>query len=148
MKYLLAAFIFLASCSQKNTVSIANEEKIISVSMTTYGGMMGYSGNIEVTKDSLHFSEIISTQPDKNVKIDEINLKYEPASLLDTITLDELSTVQNGESNLAFDGTDTKIVIITNQRKLEIVNGGKSPQWTLLESKLKNIIYKDFKKDN
>ena len=154
MKYkinilLLAVLAIFAACNNRaakqdkqkeKTVSVQNNqyEKILSVEIAMIdGSVLSQNSKIILTKDSIH------SYSGRYGKINKEHYTAMPAELWNDIStqcnLEEFTKIPNGESTQPFDGTDTKITIETNRRKIAVTNG-KGEEWDKMNKLLNGEI--------
>lgn len=108
-----------------------SEEKdgINSISVRTYGGDMGVSETYVITKDSVHYDYYLAADTTKNKATSSVNTLEKWDSLLGKVNIDAFNGLTNGRSYLAVDGTDTDIVIITENGEFMKTNGAGNNAW-------------------
>jgi hypothetical protein len=146
MKHLFFIFIslFFLSCKPQDNKSIKNNEQITSISISTYGGEMGYMQNLKITQDSLYYNFNLMVDPAKKRSGSKLNSSYKLENLISKKQLASFSKTNNGKSRQPVDGTDTKIVIETKQKTLTVINAEGNVIWSNIETKLNEIINKEF----
>lgn len=142
---LLILIVFSFSCFQKNKESNTNNNKIKSISILTYGGEMGYSQSLKLTKDSLHFSFNIAVDSTRKRNEKKLNKLYKLDDIVSLAEAMSFSKIVDGKSRLPVDGTDTKIIIETGEKEYSIINGDNNEIWRRIEVEMASIINKEFK---
>lgn len=142
LKYLLIS-VFLFSCSAANQVQ--KTEKIQSVSISTYGGQMGYHQSLKLTADTLYYDigSRLDTLGNKIIK--KLNTQYKLEDIIATNQLDNFSKITSGKSRLPVDGSDTAITIKTDSAEFKVINGN-GDLVAVIVANLNAIIEKEFKK--
>lgn len=113
----LSLFVLIISCT-----STAQNIEIKSISVSTYGGDMGYVDSIKVTKDSIFSATNVATDSLRNTSSKIINSKIKISDLMNDYDFQKVISLKNGKSNLPVDGTDTALKIETADKVYKIVN--------------------------
>jgi hypothetical protein len=105
---------FIISCHfQTPKDNLAKPTTIQAIIYKSYGGQMGYSMVLYITKDSMSYFHSLAAS-NKSLQLDTINT----ATFWDSLTVDfdiaNFKKIRNGYSNQPVDGTDEAISIITN----------------------------------
>jgi hypothetical protein len=112
-------FLSLAGCSNNTDsqqVPKDNLKENVSVQeiiYKSYGGEMGYSMTLHMTKDSLFYFYSLAIN-NKNSQLATINTIQFWDSLTTNFDIANFKKIKNGYSNQPVDGTDEEITIITN----------------------------------
>ena len=141
---LCTVFAFL-SCKPQDKKSIKNNEEIKSISISTFGGEMGYMQSLKITHDSLYYDYNLSVDSTKKRTENKLNTNYKLENIINLKQLANFSKIINGKSRLPVDGTDTKIVIETKHKTYTVINAEGSDIWQTLETRLGQIINSEFK---
>lgn len=139
IKYLILAAVVLNGCKEK-----INDGQIISISFSSSGGQLGFNSTQKITSDSLvYFCDIYV---DTIAAIDErkANKSYSLNDMISDKEIETLSTVKSGESTIAFDGIDTKLVVETKSKTYVVINAEKDPLWLKMQSTFNGIFKKEF----
>ena len=113
----LSLFILIMSC----TLTAQNME-IKSISVSTYGGDMGYVDSIKVTKDSIFTATNVGTDSLRNRSSKILNSKIKISDLMNYSDFQKVISLKDGKSNMPVDGTDTALKIETADKVYTIVN--------------------------
>jgi hypothetical protein len=114
-----ALFLLLAGCangigSQPPLKDNSEQQSTIQeIIYRSYGGEMGYSMALHITKDSLRYFYSLAAN-NKSLQIDTINTSTFWDSLTVNFDIANFKKIRNGYSNQPVDGTDEEITIITN----------------------------------
>jgi len=125
---LILSLIF--SCQSSK---IAGKEEIQSVKMSSYGGMMGMTGDFIIRKDSIIYEHKLLASPEKTVKKSKATSAEDWNDLIRGIDLEAFKNAKSGESQLPIDGIDTKLTIETNLGSYSVVNGSEKTFQTMIE---------------
>lgn len=151
--YFITICILLSSCLQKNnndkTNNNINEHKvdaeiIKSISISTFGGEMGYYQSLKITTDSLYYNFNLEVDTTKRKSEKKINSHYKLEDIVNANQLINFAKIKNGESRQPVDGTDTEIEIKTNQKTYSIVNGEGNISWQTIEIAISKILNNEF----
>ena len=123
----LFSLIFTISCQSSK---ISGKEEIQSVKMSSYGGMMGMTGDFIIRKDSTIYEHKLLRSPEKAVKKTKATSEEDWNDLINEI---DLEASKSGESQLPVDGIDTKVTIETNLGSYSVVNGSENFFQTLID---------------
>ena len=105
---------------------------------------MGYSQSLKITADSLYFDFNLAVDSTKRRNETKINNYYKLEDIISATQLIDFSKTIDGQSMQPVDGTDTKIVIETEQNKYSVINGENNIIWQKTEIKISGIINKEF----
>lgn len=135
MKQFIAIFTtlilsFMLSCQSSK---ISGKEEIQSVKMSSYGGMMGMTGDFIIRKDSTIYEHKLLRSPEKAVKKTKATSEEDWNDLINEIDLEAFKNAKNGESQLPIDGIDTKVTIETNLSSYSLVNGSEKVFQIMIE---------------
>ncbi|WP_313215958.1 hypothetical protein [Soonwooa sp.] len=117
----LSLFILIMSCS-----STAQNMEIKSISVSTYGGEMGYVDSIKVTKDSIFTATNVATDSLRNRSSKILNSKIKISDLMNDSDFQKVISLKDGKSNMPVDGTDTALKIETAEKVYTIINADNS----------------------
>ncbi|MGL6038584.1 MAG: hypothetical protein ACRC0E_06825 [Soonwooa sp.] len=117
----LSLFILIMSCS-----STAQNMEIKSISVSTYGGDMGYVDSIKVTKDSIFTATNVATDSLRNRSSKILNSKIKISDLMNDSDFQKVISLKDGKSNMPVDGTDTALKIETADKVYTIINADNS----------------------
>ncbi|MEC5157205.1 hypothetical protein [Chryseobacterium sp. MP_3.2] len=126
--YLILAGSALLLQNCQNTVNSAtttdNEnEKLTRVEWSTYGGQRGYVEKMVITKDSILHSSFTTMNDNETVENKYKNSPEKWRKLVDAFQISDFKKVKDGESKLAFDGVDQKLIVRTATDADSLVNG-------------------------
>lgn len=117
----LSLFILIMSCT-----STAQNMEIKSISVSTYGGDMGYVDSIKVTKDSIFTATNVATDSLRNRSSKILNSKIKISDLMNDSDFQKVISLKDGKSNMPVDGTDTALKIETADKVYTIINADNS----------------------
>jgi hypothetical protein len=112
-------FLSLAGCAdnigsqQVPKDNFTEQVSIQEIIYKSYGGDMGYSMALHITKDRLTYFSSLAIN-NKNSHLDTINTIQFWDSLTTKFDIANFKKIKNGYSNQPVDGTDQQITIITN----------------------------------
>jgi preprotein translocase subunit YajC len=141
---LFTVFAFLL-CKPQDKKSIKNNEEIKSISISTFGGEMGYMQRLKITHDSLYYDYNLSVDSTKKRTENKLNANYKLENIISLKQLANFSKILNGKSRQPVDGTDTEIIIKTKQKTYTVINAESSDIWRTVETRLAQIINSEFK---
>ncbi len=144
MKILLLMFICFVSCTQNSHENRIKNEKIKYISISSYGGEMGYKRTFKITTDSLYFEYSLAVDNTKRRSERKRNSIYKLEDIISLNDLSSFSSIKDGESRQPVDGSDTKIVIDTKQGNYIVINAESSSIWEKIREKTNFIIDKEF----
>ena len=126
--YLILAGLALMLQNCQNTANSATttekkNEKLTRVEWSTYGGQRGYVEKLIVTKDSIFHSTYTTMNDDETVEHQYKNSPEKWQKLVDAFQISDFKKVKEGESKLAFDGVDQKIIVRTATDADSLING-------------------------
>ncbi|MCD9854906.1 hypothetical protein LUD75_09330 [Epilithonimonas sp. JDS] len=121
-----------------------NQNPVKSVSIATFGGQMGYSISMKITKDSLYYDFNIAMDSTKRKHIEKPNIVYKLEDLINPDNIVRFSRVKDGESRQPVDGTDMEITIETDKDKYTVINAWDDEVWQKTNKKMQDIMYKEF----
>ncbi|WP_143093381.1 hypothetical protein [Halpernia frigidisoli] len=104
------------------------KEEITAIELSRYGGQLGYFGTLKFTKDSIIQTVLVGTKSDKVTKTGKKISKGDWQNISNSFRLEDFKKVKSGSSNMAFDGTDTKIKITTANTSDSIINGDQDKE--------------------
>jgi len=146
MKCLILSAFVIIGCSQKaEELKISKKENPVkSVSIASFGGQLGYSTSIKITRDSLYYDLNMEVDSTKRKHIQKPNISYKLEDLINPDQIMSFSKVKNGESRQPVDGTDTEITIETDKNKHSVINAWDNEIWQKTNKKMQDIMYKEF----
>jgi len=100
--------------------------EIKSISVSTYGGEMGYVDSIKVTKDSIFTATNVATDSLRNRSSKILNSKIKISDLMNDSDFQKVISLKDGKSNMPVDGTDTALKIETAEKVYTIINADNS----------------------
>ena len=126
--YLILAGFALMFQNCQNTVNSTTttenkNEKLTRVEWSTYGGQRGYVEKVIVTKDSILHSSFTTMNDQETVEHRYKNTPEQWQKLVDAFQFSDFKKVKDGESKLAFDGADEKIIVRTSKDADSLING-------------------------
>ncbi len=126
--YLILTGLALLLQNCQNTVNSATtteneKEQLTRVEWSTYGGQKGYVEKVTVTKDSILHSTFTTMNENETVENKYKNTPQKWQKLVDAFQISDFKKVKDGESKLAFDGADEKIIVRTATKADSLVNG-------------------------
>ncbi len=126
--YLILAGLALLLQNCQNTVNSdttpENEkEQLTHVVWSSYGGQRGYVEKVTVTKDSIFHTSYTTMNENETVKNKYKNTPEKWQKLVEAFRFSDFKKVKDGESRLAFDGADEKIIVRTATKTDSLVNG-------------------------
>ncbi len=104
---------YKVSTDSKKSIEVQQKEFVKTIIYRSYGGEMGYSMTLHITKDSLFYFYSLAIN-NKNLQLDTINTIQFWDSLTTKFDIANFKKIKNGHSNQPVDGTDEEITIITN----------------------------------
>ncbi len=143
---ILIYILLIISCkgtTEKNTENI--NHKIKSITISTYGGQMGYFQSLKITKDSLFFNFNLAVDESKKRTQNKLNINYKLGEIISKTELISFPKIINGESMQPVDGTDTKIMIETKENNYSVINAKNNKIWRNTKEKMNQILDKEFK---
>ncbi len=97
---------------------------ITKVVFKSYGGMMGYSDSVLITKDSAIRVTIIGTQNKYSKKaVAMVDTVW--SGLTNSIAWDKFVALKSGESAVPMDGIDDEIIVFNNNASHTVINANK-----------------------
>ncbi len=140
VKNLLLFCAIFASCNTRidkdNTKSLGKikpeTETIERIEIISAGGMQGFSSLGVFTKDSVAINFSLTMDLLKNYAYKKENTDAAWQNLIKGIDLQDFKKAVDGESNLAFDGIDTRIKIITNKENISKMNAATNKSWKFI----------------
>jgi hypothetical protein len=151
--FIIILYILLSSCSQNNNnVNNMNgnkiEDEIIkSISISTYGGEMGYYQSLKLTADSLYYNFDLAVDSTKRRSEIKVNRHYKLEDIVNSNQLINFVKIKNGESRQRVDGTDTKIEIKTNKNTHAVINRESNNSWQNIEIVISKILNDEFTRE-
>lgn len=139
---MLACCAFFFSCSSANQVG--QQEKIQSISISAFGGELGYHRSLLITSDSIFYELGSAIDTINNKAVKKRNSQYKLEDIMTTNQLAKFSKITNGQSRQPVDGTDTSITIKTDSTEFKVTNGFKDNLWRSVMGKMNAIIDKEF----
>ncbi len=147
--FIIAALVFFTSCSEKIEHKFTPEENdLISITISTYGGAMGYNESFTMRTDSLLYNLHIQMDSTKNRRGNVRNVGYSLDDIVTQNQVEEFSKIKGSESRQPVDGTDNSITVETATKKYNIVNGEKNVLWSKIYKRIVNVKKKEFPLDN
>ena len=141
IKYLIFFTIVFNSCKEKT-----NGNQLISISLSSSGGQMGYNSSQKITSDSLIYFYNINLDTIKAIDESKINTRYKLEEMITEKEIESLPAIKNGERTIAYDGVDTELIVETKKRKYVVVNGDKDPLWQKIKLSMATIFDEEFKR--
>lgn len=147
MKHSILIALAIVSCSHKTEEQkiIKTENPVKSVSIASFGGQLGYSTSMKITKDSLYYDLNVAVDSTKRKHIQKPNTSYKLEDLINPDHIVSFSKVKNGESRQPVDGIDTEITIETDKNRYAVINGWDDKVWQKTNQKMEEILYKEFR---
>jgi hypothetical protein len=107
--------------SNAKFIDVIFNEKIIQIGYSTMGGDSGAGKEIIITRDSIYYKSYLrgNTENEYNVPTLPPRWKF----LIETFDLNVFKKIENGKSNLYFDGWDDVFYIQTETEKFVCING-------------------------
>ena len=138
IKYLILAAVFFYSCKEKPG------NKLISITVSSSGGQMGYNSSQKITSDSLLYFFNINLDTIEAVDGRKKNSNVELENIITDKQIDSFASIKSGEMTALYDGIDTEIIIETTDKKYVVVNGEKNPLWQKIKLAMDAIFKKEF----
>ena len=138
IKYLILATIVFYSCKEKPG------NKLISITVSSSGGQMGYNSSQKITSDSLIYFFNINLDTIEAVDGQKKNSNIELENIIADKQIDSFASIKSGEMTAMYDGIDTEIIIETTDKKYVVVNGEKHPLWQKIKEAMEVIFKKEF----
>ncbi len=137
IRNLILSCALIASCNSridkdrtKSSEPINTEtETIERIEIARGGGMQGFSSLGVFTKDSVAINFSLTMDSLKNYAYKKENTDAGWQNLIKEIDLQDFKKAVEGESQLAFDGIDTRIKIITNKEEILKMNAPANKTW-------------------
>lgn len=145
INYLLVFIMLIVSCS--GTTPAQKMENITSISMTAWGGELGYHRSLVITPDTLHYELGSSVDTTNNISSKKSNGQYKLDDIISANQLAKFAKIASGESRQPVDGTDTEIKIKTNLKEYSVINAGNNNLWRGILIRMDAIVDREFKED-
>ena len=138
IKYLILATIVFYSCKEKPG------NKLVSITVSSSGGQMGYNSSQKITSDSLLYFFNINLDTIEAVDGRKKNSNIDLENIIADNQIDSFASIKSGEMTALYDGIDTEITIETTDKKYVVVNGEKSPLWKKIKEAVEGIFKREF----
>ena len=138
IKYLILATVVFYSCKEKTS------NKIVSITVSSSGGQMGYNSSQKITSDSLLYFFNINLDTIEAVNGRKKNTNIDLENIIADNQIDSFASIKSGEMTALYDGIDTEITIETTDKKYVVVNGEKSPLWKKIKEAVEGIFKREF----
>ena len=138
IKYLILATVIFYSCKEKPG------NKLVSITVSSSGGQMGYNSSQKITSDSLLYFFNINLDTIEAVNGRKKNTNIELENIIADNQIDSFASIKSGEMTALYDGIDTEITIETTDKKYVVVNGEKSPLWKKIKEAVEGIFKREF----
>ncbi len=143
--FIIAFLVFFTCCSEKIDPKFTPEENDLkSITISTYGGAMGYNESFTMRTDSLLYNLHIQMDSTKNRRGNVRNVGYSLDDIVTKNQVEEFSKIKGSESRQPVDGTDNSITVETATKKYTIVNGEKNVLWSKINSRIVKVKEKEF----
>ena len=147
--FIIAALVFFTCCSEKIDHKFTPKENDLkSITVSTYGGAMGYNESFTMRTDSLLYNLHIQMDSTKNRRGNVRNVGYKLDGILKQNQVEEFSKIKGSESRQPVDGTDNSITVETATKRYTIVNGEKNVLWSSIYRRIVKVKAKEFPLDN
>jgi hypothetical protein len=133
------ATVLFYSCKENTT-----NNKLISITVSSSGGQMGYNSSQKITADSLIYFFNINLDTIEAINGRKKNPNVELEKIIANNQIDSFSLIKNGELTALYDGIDTEITIETTEKKFVVVNGQNDPLWQRIKLAIDSIFKKEF----
>lgn len=132
--YLSVLSILMNSCNNhtQSTPRQLSHEEIEAVTIHTFGGMLGHTSILNITKDSVLFKRNTATNPESDSSYCHRNTKENWADLTSKINLGDFAAAKDERSHQPYDGLDTEITVKTNRREISRTNANQNKTWQRL----------------
>lgn len=139
----------MIGCSQKTEEhKISKKENPTkSISIKNFGGHLGSSTSLKITKDSLYYSFNLEVGSVESKHIVKPNTSYKLEDIINPDQIINFSKLTDGKSRQPVDGIDTEITIETDKNKSSVMNAWDNEIWQKTNHKMQDIIYKEFRPD-
>ena len=138
IKYLILATVVFYSCKEKTS------NKLVSITVSSSGGQMGYNSSQKITSDSLLYFFNINLDTIEAVDGRKKNSNIDLENIIAYNQIDSFASIKSGEMTALHDGIDTEITIETIDKKYVVVNGEKHPFWQKIKIAMDVIFKKEF----
>lgn len=138
IKYLILAVVVLYSCKENPN------NKLVSITVASSGGQMGYNSSQKITSDSLLYFFNINLDTIEAIDGRKKNPNIKLENIIAEKQIDSFALINNGELTALYDGIDTEITIETTNKKYVVVNGDKYPLWQKIKSTMGSVFKKAF----
>ena len=138
IKYLILATVIFYSCKEKPG------NKLVSITVSSSGGQMGYNSSQKITSDSLLYFFNINLDTIEAVDGRKKNSNIELENIIADNQIDSFASIKSGEMTALHDGIDTEITIETIDKKYVVVNGEKHPLWKKIKEAVEGIFKREF----
>lgn len=140
--YLMLCCALLISCSTPNPTQ--KMDKIKSISISTFGGQLGYHRTVKITPDTLYYERGSHANPSHDKSVKKINAQYRLEEIISENQLMDFSKIISGKSRQPVDGTDTEVVIRTDSAETKVRNAQNDKLWHSVVVKINAIVDKEF----
>ena len=136
-KLLLASFLVLINCGEKNSTATSQRGKpekvqkeiIKSIEINSAGGQLGYVSHFIISKDSVIFQSDMTASENKKIESKKAIATAESEKIFNNIDIEDFKKAIEKESKQPVDGLDQTIILNLDGKDISKRNATDNKTW-------------------